>query len=475
MKYTWAVVASSLLLSACVEAPPTEPSQHALAVSDLGLDQHSDTRPASDWWKSFGDAQLDRLMADAFAGNPPLAVALARMRAAAAGLAAEQAATRPQVGLEANEQRAVLSGHYTYPPPYAGSTQWLGTVQGTLLWNIDLWGRESAIVAAAGRMAKAAQRDAEAARLALAGAVSQTYIALAAAYRTCDVTGQVLTLRSRGLQLAGSRVRSGLDSRSRQHEAEEAMAAAKVANSVCRANRDRIVHALAALTGRGPDAYKTIARPGLDLANAVTVPENLPADLIAQRPDVLAAAARVEAAVQGRKIAFKAFFPNVNLLAFAGWSALGLTNMFASDTVTYGGGPAVHLPLFDAGRLRANYAGATADLDAATAAYNATVIAAIREAADAGTQVKALSNQLADQNAAVTAAEHKQSLAASRFRNGLSPETENLTARGSLFAEKQKQIALQSASASQRVALIVAVGGGIAPEDKSHSERGPVP
>jgi len=475
MKYAGGVLASCLLLSACVDAPPTEPSQHTLATADLGLDKNSDTRTAPDWWKGFGDAELDGLVGDAFAGNPSLAVAMARMRAAAAGLAAERAATWPQVSLDASEERDVLSSHYLYPPPYAGSTQWIGTVEGGLSWNIDLWGRESAIVAAARNTAKAAKLDTDAARLALAGAVSQTYIALAAAYRTCDVMGEVVVLRSREWKLAGSRVHSGLDSRSGLHSAEQALAAAKVADSACQADRDRIVHALAALTGRGADAYQTIARPGLDLARQVPVPDSLPADLIAQRPDVLAAAARVEAAVQGRKIAYTAFFPNVNLVALAGWSALGLSTMFTSNSVTYGGGAALHLPLFDAGRLRAEYAGATADLDAATAAYNATVIAAIRQAADAGTQVKALAGQLADQNTAVVAAEKKQALAVSRVHNGLSPETDNLAARGSLFAEKQKQIALEEASASEHVALIVAVGGGFAPDGKPDSEKGRVP
>ncbi len=475
MKYARGVLASCLLLSACVEAPPTEPSGHVLAVADLGLDKSSDSRPALDWWKGFGDEQLDRLIAEAFAGNPSLAVALARMRSAAAGLAAERAATWPQVSLDASEERAVLSNHYTYPPPYAGSTQWIGTVEGGLSWDIDLWGRESAIVAAAGNQAKAAKLDAEAARQALAGAVSQSYIALVAAYRTCDVTGEIVTLRGREWKLAGSRVQSGLDSRSGLQSAEQALAAAKAADSACQADRDRTVHALAALIGRGADVYQTIARPTLDPANAVPVPENLPADLIAQRPDVLAAAARVEAAVQGRKIAYTAFFPNVNLSAAAGWAALGFTNMFAPNTITYGGGPALHLPLFDAGRLRAEYAGATADLDAATASYNATVVAAIREAADAGTEVKSLTDQLADQTAAVAAAEQKQALAASRVHNGLSPETDNLAARGTLFSERQKQIALQSASASQRVALIVAVGGGFAPEGKPDSEKGRMP
>jgi NodT family efflux transporter outer membrane factor (OMF) lipoprotein len=477
MRYATTALLPCFLLAACVAAPPTEPSQHKIAISDLGLDQSSETRPAPDWWKGFGDAELDHLVADAFAGNPSLAAALARMRSAAAGLAAERAATWPQISLDASEQRDVLSGHYLYPPPYAGSTQWIGTVEGGLSWNIDLWGRQSAIVAAAGNTAKAAKFDAEAARLALAEAVTQTYIALAAAYRSCDVTGDVVTLRGRELKLATSRLQNGLDNRSALHSAEEALAAAKVADSACRADHDRIVHTLAALTGRGADAYNTIGRPSLDLARGVTVPQSLPADLIAQRPDVLAAGARVEAAVQGRKVAYTAFFPNVDLLAAAGWSALGLSNLFTSNAVTYGGGPAIHLPLFDAGLLRAEYAGATADLDAATAAYNGAVASAIRQAADAGTEVKALTGQLADQNAAVAAAEHKQALAASRVHNGLSPESDNLAARGSLFAEKQKQIALEAASASQCVALIVAVGGGFVPESNTQPEpnKGRVP
>lgn len=458
MKYL-AALASCLLLSACVEAPPTEPSQHALAADQLGLDPASGSRRAPEWWKSFGDPVLDRMVDDAFAGNPSLAVALARMRSAEASLAADRAATWPQISIDGSEERAVLSGHYTYPPPYAGSTQWIGTVEGGLSWNIDLWGRESAIVAAARNTARAAKLDSDAAHLALAGVVTQTYIALAAAYRTCDVTGEVASLRARELELENSRVSSGLDSRTALHAAEQALAAAKVADRTCQADRDRIVHSLAALTGQGADAYHTIARPGLDLAKAVDVPPSLPADLLAQRPDVLAAGARVETAIAERKVAYTAFFPNVDLLAVAGWSALGLSNMFTANTQTYGGGAAIHLPLFDAGLLRAQYAGATADLDAATGAYNATVLAAIRETADAGTQVKALAGELADQNAAVAAAEDKQALALSRVRNGLSPETDNLAARGSLYAERQKQIALQSASASQRVALIVALGG----------------
>jgi outer membrane protein TolC len=89
--------------------------------------------------------------------------------------------------------------------------------------------------------------------------------------------------------------------------------------------------------------------------------------------------------------------------------------------------------------------------------------------------VKALTGQLADQTAAVVAAEDKRALAASRVHNGLSPETDNLAARGSLFSERQKQIAIEAASASQRVALIVAVGGGFAPDGKPDSEKGRMP
>ncbi len=121
-------------------------------------------------------------------------------------------------------------------------------------------------------------------------------------------------------------------------------------------------------------------------------------------PDVLAARARISAAMRGRDAAHADFYPNINLVAAIGFQALGLASLFSADALTMGVGPAVHLPIFDAGRLRAQYARATADLDAAVADYNGAVVTAVRQTADALTEVASLSDQRLEQQKALDSA-----------------------------------------------------------------------
>src|SRR5580658_1460715 len=102
---------------------------------------------------------------------------------------------------------------------------------------------------------------------------------------------------------------------------------------------------------------------------------------------------RIKAAMHGRDAAHADFYPNIDLAAALGFQAVGLSNLFSSNALVAGVGPAIHLPVFDAGRIRAQYARATADLDAAVADYNSTVVNAVRETADAVTQVASLADQ----------------------------------------------------------------------------------
>src|SRR5262249_51404203 len=156
------------------------------------------------------------------------------------------------------------------------------------------------------------------------------------------------------------------------------------------------------LIGRGADVYGHIARPQLK-DGALSLPETLPADLLARRADIQAAQARIDATMAGREVARKAFYPDINLAAFVGFAAIGLSPMFSAQSLTYGAGPAIHLPIFDAGKLRADYAGATAGLDAAVADYNASVVGAVKQTADAVTQLRSLEDQADQQRAALAA------------------------------------------------------------------------
>src|SRR3546814_7137744 len=103
--------------------------------------------------------------------------------------------------------------------------------------------------------------------------------------------------------------------------------------------------------------------------------------------DVCSSDLRIAAAAAGREVARKAFYPNINLQALVGVQAIGLGNLFSDDAVTYGAGPAIHLPIFQGGKLRAEHAGATARLDEAVADYNNAILTAVREAADALAQI----------------------------------------------------------------------------------------
>ncbi len=142
--------------------------------------------------------------------------------------------------------------------------------------------------------------------------------------------------------------------------------------------------------------------PGLSLEHASKVPKVIPANLLGRRPDLLAARARIDAALDGREAAAAAFLPDISVTALAGAAAFGASNFFAPGSGYYLVGPALSLPIFDGGRLRAQYKEATADLDAAVAGYNNAVLAAVREAADAVTNVQAADKDTAQQLRVVT-------------------------------------------------------------------------
>ncbi len=187
-----------------------------------------------------------------------------------------------------------------------------------------------------------------------------------------------------------------------------------------------------ALVGRGPDFYVQIGAPTLALDNVPVVPDALPADLLGRRADLLAGRARIEAALAGRDIAKAEFLPNVNIVALFGTLSLGLDNAFKGSSTEYGVGPAIHLPIFEGGRLKANYKGTVAGIDESIAAYNGSVLSAVRDAADAVTGVQTSDRDLAAQRRIVSglrgdrparsgANRHRPWLAARRDRLRLPP------------------------------------------------------
>ena len=371
----------------------------------------------------------------------------------------------PFVSFDGQETRRRLSGHDPIPKPYPGTTQWQGSVGLSLSWNIDFWGRQAALLNEARAQTTAAALNVSSARLALSGAVAQTYIDLYRNNALADVAEQSVVQRRRILEITRTRVGSGLDSNVELREASGAVPEAQVQWLQARAATELDTHQLAMLTGRGAMAYVQVQRPTLDPAAILPLPAALPADLLGHRPDVLAARSRIEAARSDQAAAKAAFYPNFNLAAFAGSSSIGvLSNLLQGASASDGAGAALHLPLFDAGRLRAQYRGSAAQSDEAVAVYDQSVLQAVRETSDQLSQVATLGAQIMQQQRSSDDAEVAYQLAEERYRAGVSGYLTVLNTESAVLNARRERVELVCGQAIARVSLLLAVGGSFDPQ-----------
>jgi NodT family efflux transporter outer membrane factor (OMF) lipoprotein len=455
-------VALSLALPAlgCVSVPPTQPVAPPVASSAMGLSPDAAPSVPQQWWVVYGDPQLNRLIEQALAGSPTLAEATARLARAQAEATAAGSRARPAVTFEGQEIRERFGARDIFPPPFGGSTVWYGQLNLRLAWNLDFWGRQAALIHAAENRSIAVQLDSAAARLALQGAVTQVYLELDRAYALLDVARATEEKRTRIAELAGERFGAGLETNVELKSAQALVPQARVERSEAQTAVELAIHQLAALAGLGASAYAQIERPRLALASALPLPQTLPADLLARRPDILAARERLNAASASRLAARAEFYPNIDLIAFAGYASINLSDLLAPPARTYGVGPTARLPIFDAGLLRAQYAGASADLNAAVARYNATVLGAVRDVSDQLTRLLALQHELIDQRQAVDLAEETYRLSDKRYRAGVTGQLVVLDAATHALSGQRDLVNLQSAESQAQVALLVALGGG---------------
>jgi NodT family efflux transporter outer membrane factor (OMF) lipoprotein len=459
-----AALAAAALLGACVMPPKDAPREHALATSSLGLTTATTPVPGPQWWQAYHDPQLDRLVAQALASNPSLAQAMARVREAQALADSAHAGLLPSVSYDFKDTRQRFSENDIVPPPFGGGVYWEGQQGLNLSWDLDFWGRQSSLLKQARSQTVAAQLDVASARLALAGAVAQAYVDLYRNHALAEVAHRTEEQRLRILDITRKRVQAGLDTNVELREAEGAVPQARVELTQAQNAIALAVHQLAALSGHGADAYGGIHKPQLDIETALQLPTTLPADLLGRRPDVLAARDRIEAAGAGQAAARAAFYPDVNLAAFAGTSAIGFTNLFHAASGAYGAGPAIHLPLFEAGRLKAGYRGANAQIDEAIATYNQAVLQAVRQAADQLSSIDALSYELGQQQRALDSAEAAYRLANERYDAGLSSYLTVLNAETQVLGARRQRIDLLSAQAIARITLLLALGGSFDPQ-----------
>jgi NodT family efflux transporter outer membrane factor (OMF) lipoprotein len=369
-------VALAASLAGCVERGDWKPAAQ-LQPQGLGAQQtlagaklDAAAWPSDQWWRGYGDPQLDALIAEALAGSPSLEIAEARLRAARAQAIAAGAARVPAATLDAETTRQRYPEHGLFPPPFAGSYSTDARVALDFSFDLDFWGRNRALLAAAGSGVQAADADRAAARLALAVGVVRAYIQLDLWYALLDVANDNLKQQTAILELTQQRVSAGLENTARVKQSEGSVALTRAGVASVQASIELARNQLADLVAAGPDRGLRLQPPRLAAPADLALPSALPADLLARRPDVAAARAQVEAAAHGVAAAEADFYPNVNLTAFAGLQSIGLSQLFQGSDRIVGAGPALHLPVFNRGGLRSTLQSQQAQLDQSVGEYN---------------------------------------------------------------------------------------------------------
>jgi NodT family efflux transporter outer membrane factor (OMF) lipoprotein len=416
--------------------------------------------PARDWWRRYGDPQLDRLVDEALASNPNMRIADARVRQAAAAAGIAGAALSPQVTGAARSNRVEFSENSNVPKPLAGSWKWSNEASLNFSHELDFWGKNQATLDAAVGREKAAEAETEAARLVLTVGVTQTYLKLSQLYAQRDLGDAVLQQRRQILALTERRVAASIDSQTDLKQAQLAIPLASTDIATADEAIALVRAQLAALLGAGPDRGAAIARPQLTLARPAAVPATLPSTLLARRPDVVAQRWRVESLGRDIDAARAQFYPSVNLNGLIGLQSLGFSHLLQGGSMIAGAGAGLSLPIFDGGRLRGNLALRDADYDVAVEAYNQTLIEALRDVVSQLVSIEWLAERGALQAQALDSARQAYDLAVQRYRAGVGNYLQVLAAQSQVLQQQHAQIDLDTRAFDLDMQLARALGGG---------------
>lgn len=450
---------AALALGGCASFSGITSQATPLQADAVGATVPFEAWPQAAWWTQYNDPVLNGLVEQSLARNLSIQLAQSRIAKAQAVEGIADAALLPQVGLAVDSTRQLFSRNGLYPPPLAGSINTNSQALLSASYEFDFWGKNRSALQAALSKVRAAEAEEQAARVIVAASVARSYFNLARLVEQRDVAQATLQQREQTLALVKQRLQAGLDTKVelRQSEGNLPLARGEAAQIDEQIALNR--NALAALLGRGPEATRDLL-PRIAPTAGPTLPAAIPADLLAHRADISAAKARVQAALGDIDVARAQFYPNINLTAFAGFASLGLSRWFDSGSQTYGIGPALRLPVFEAGRLRANLKGSTADFDVAVQSYNQAVLDAARDVADQVASLQSLQVQTREQRDAQTAAEAAYDLALQRYKAGLSTYLTVLTAENAVLAQRRAATDLKARALDLSVGLNRALGGG---------------
>lgn len=465
-----------LALAACARAPAK--LDHPALRDDVplaGLQAPARAGwPAAQWWLQYDDAQLDGLMDRALQQSPDLALAQSRVQSAEQSVRLAAAQMGLSINGNAQVARQRMSENGLIPSDLFHFTWYNQADIGLQLqYDFDWWGKKRATVEAALDQAHAAEAQRSAAALAIQYAVADTYFGWQADQARLQLADQLLATQQELAHIAQLRVTQGVDLPDEAQKARAQLAAIRGMRIAIDGSAQIRRVALAALLGIPPAELPELhARPLPAVARGI--PANASLDLIARRPDIAASRWQVESALKNTDAARASFFPDIGISAMAGLSSIDMGKLLTAGSRTFALTPALHLPIFNGGSLEANYGLSKAQLDAAVAQYNSTVVSAARDVATQALGAEQLAAQRHAQQVELDADRQLLATAQARLRQGVRDARESLAAKAQLLQQRDTETQLQAQALSTDLALIKALGGGYRLTD-TPAARAPTP
>ena len=449
------------LLCGCSHLPPP-PASRIVPPPHWGEEGHSKGAPSrAAWWTLFRDSELNRLAPKAVDAQPNLLLARGKADEARAHTGAALAHAWPTLQFDPSagktrnssndEPYGVLRPFFTAAP----YDRYLTPLSAS--YAIDVFGRSRKELCAMRLNECAAEADVAAAQLLITGELGQAYFLVQSLALEHDLLSRTISDRSGQVEIQESLVKAGKANEVALARSRLELAQVRLDEAGIRASQHASLHALAILCGEPPANFKAPAlRP---LPDPPAIPSGVPADILARRPDLVAARARLEAALSKEEAAQRAFFPTIQLTAAGGYASTDLSKLIRPASLAWSVGAGLSQVVFDGGLRKANVKAARARYEQAVAQYDSTLLTAFREVEDALSRLSFVRVEGTKAEEAEHAAREMADIALARYKDGLSSYDPVIDANHTLLEISRRRIQIQRALCDGTIQLIVALGG----------------
>ena len=467
---------TSCLLAGCTVGPKyrVPAANTPAAYKELTPADYKDTdgwkvaQPKDDalrgkWWEIFGDPQLNALEEKVDVSNQNIAAAAASFLAARSLVKEARSQYFPRV--TANPAITVQRPSATMSSGKAGGSTSSSTstfadysLPFDATWQPDLFGRIRNTVRSAAYGAQASAADLANTRLIIQADVAVDYFQLRGEDALKKLLDSTVDDFNQSLALTRALYETGIESDEAVAQAETQLEATKAQDAALGVQRAQFEHAIAMLTGQPASTFSIPIEPLSSTPPAI--PIGVPSQLLERRPDIATAERLVAQANAQIGIARAAYFPTVTLSAAAGLESSSITSWFTWPSRFFSLGPAAAETIFDAGLRRATVEQFRAQYDETVANYRQTVLIAFQQVEDNLASLRILSVEIQHQDMAIKSAERSLALAQNRYKLGIDPYLNVLTAQTALLSNQETAFDLRIQQMTASGGLIEALGGG---------------